>query len=260
MNVSVYGTSADTYRSLCGVANGYEKAIEGILRLKDAGIRVNINTTFTSCNAGDMETLIAFAREHDLPIRTAAYVFPKVRNGQEEQSVTLSPEDHGRLTARFDCLAMSEERLSGRRKQILSCLNTEPAPDKLPVKRPSSCMAGRGSFWITWEGKMLSCGMLPDASVDVLRKPFLDCWSELCAGMTLVFLPEECSICSYDPICPVCAALTQSLNGDSSAVPKEMCRYIRSYCETFLSLTEGLDALQGPSGDPMDAQPESCVL
>lgn len=260
VNVSIYGASSATYHSLCGVASGYEKAIQGILRLKEAGLRVNINTTFTSCNEADLEALTAFAKEHALPIRTAAYVYPKVRNGQEEQTVTLSPEDHGRLAARFDRLMLSKERLASRRQQILTCVTGNPAPDKIPAKRPSGCMAGRGAFWITWEGEILSCGMLPDASVNVLQKSFTDCWSVICEGMTQVYLPEECSVCPYDPICPVCAALTQSLNGDTAAVPREMCRYIRSYSESFLAMTDGLEASQQLPADTQEEQSVICIL
>lgn len=260
VNVTVYGASSATYHSLCGVASGYEKAIQGILSLKEAGIRVNINTTFTSCNEADLEQLATFARENGLPIRTAAYVYPKVRNGQGEQTITLSPEDHGRLTARFDSLVLSAERLGSRRRQVQSCIKDDFVPEKVPAKRPSGCMAGRGAFWITWEGKMLSCGMLSNSSANILQKPFQTCWNEITAGMTQVYLPEECSVCPYDPICPVCAALTQSLNGDSAAVPKEMCRYIRAYSEAFLSLTEGLEPTQGFLTESEEESSGTCIL
>ena len=259
VNVSLYGASSDTYRSLCGAASGYEKAMHGIAQLKDAGIRLNINTTFTSCNESDLEALTQFAKSNDLFIRTAAYIYPKVRNGREEQTVTLGPEAHGRLTARFDHLMLSEERQAGRRQQILSCIEGV-VQNKTAVKRPSSCMAGRGAFWITWNGEMYSCGMLSSISVNVLEKSFRDCWAEISSKMTQVYLPEECSICPYDPICPVCAALTQSLNGDTTAVPKEMCRYIQSYSETFLALTNDLQVSQESAEDPLEEASVSCIL
>lgn len=260
VNLSIYGASSDTYRSLCGVASGYEKAMHGIAQLKDAGIRLNLNTTFTSCNESDLEELTEFAKQNSLPIRTAAYVYPKVRNGHKEQTITLGPEEHGRLTARFDHLVLSEERQTGRRQQILSCTGNNVPKNKTAVKRPSSCMAGRGSFWITWDGEMYSCGMLPNISVNVLKKTFRDCWSQISAGITQVYLPEECSICPYDPICPVCAALTQSLNGDTAAVPREMCRYIQSYSETFLTLTEDLQTTKESSEDSQEESTVSCIL
>jgi molybdenum cofactor biosynthesis enzyme MoaA len=51
VNVTLYGMSDTTYGHLCGNADGYKKALEGIRMLKEAKIRVGISTTFTSHNA-----------------------------------------------------------------------------------------------------------------------------------------------------------------------------------------------------------------
>lgn len=53
MNVTLYGGSAEAYGELCGYRDGYQRATEAILMLKEAGIHVSINVSFTEENAKD---------------------------------------------------------------------------------------------------------------------------------------------------------------------------------------------------------------
>lgn len=242
VNVTIYGSSEETYRSLCGSSAGFINALRGIRMLKDAGIRLTLNTTFTSLNLHDMEELVAFAKEMELPIRTAAYVFPKVRNGMDKQTVSLAPEQHAMAAAKFDLLTMDPDIIIGKRNIVRKILNGDVDISAPTGSKASSCMAGRGAFWVCWDGKIYPCGMLPDDRFNVRETAFRDCWSAISEKMPSIFLPAECSSCRFSPICPVCAALAQSLGGDTTAVPTAMCRYIETYAREILRLTEGIEA------------------
>lgn len=232
VNVTLYGASAQTYQKLCGMASGYEAAIKGIRMLKEAGICVNLNTTFTAVNVQDLEALMTFAKEEHLPIRSAAYVFPKVRNEGGPQSEALSPEEHGALSAKFDALIMSEEQMARRKEVVERCIAAEEPKSDEASSKASSCMAGRGAFWITWDGQMYPCGMMPNAT-DAIGQSLSDAWSECCSKMERVFLPAECTVCPYRVLCPVCAALCGSLGSSTTEVPRQMCAYIRAYCDAI---------------------------
>lgn len=259
VNVTLYGSSNETYRRLCGAADGLSRAMNGICALQAAGVRVNLNTTLTSLNIGDSEELIRFARERGLPIRTAAYVFPKVRNGMGEQTVTLSPEEHGIAAARFELMSLGRDALIKKRARILRCLrDAEPAAGA--ESKPSACMAGRGAFWVCWDGSVYPCGMLPMDGINIRDADFSACRRRLQARMPSVLLPAECSTCRYSPICPVCAALTQSINGNTSALPKEMCRYIKAYSNAFLEATEGLGEANEESSSDASVEQSPCIL
>lgn len=234
VNVTLYGTSAETYQDLCGAASGYEAAKQGVRMLKQAGVRVNLNTTFTQRNARDLEDLVAFAKEEKLPIRTAAYVFPKVRNDGGTQDVSLSPKEHGALSARFDALTLSDQQLAHRKEAVARCVAAKQPENDGGESKASSCMAGRGAFWVTWDGLLYPCGMIPQG-VNVIERPFAHAWNEICKEMEQVYLPVECSSCPYRVLCPVCAALCGSLGASTTEVPLQMCEYIHAYCEAFLS-------------------------
>ena len=238
VNVTLYGSSSCTYGSLCGNSRGYEAAKRGILAMKEAGVRVNLNTTFTRLNVQDMDDIVDFAKEHKIPVRMSTYIFPPVRTIHETEDVNLSPVEMGRAAARFDWITLDEEQKTKRAAFIRACLSKEPDPKPDQQSRISGCMAGRGAFWVTWEGKMYPCGMLSDFSADTHGRPFEEAWKDTCRWMASAYLPEECMTCKYQALCPSCAAVFQSENQATDKVATRLCERTKAYAEEFLRYAE----------------------
>lgn len=234
VNVTLYGMSDETYGDLCGHCGGYEKAIAGIKMLKDAGIRVNLNTTFTKRNVQDLDKIVAFAKENEIPVRMTGFIFPPVRNGHVGDGLYLSPEEMGRLSAHFDKITLTPERLEQRQEFIRSCLNNQPGqlePEECTI---SSCMAGRGAFWVTWDGKLYPCGMLPIFAQDVCQAGFTQAWKDTCALAQTMRVPSECTVCKYQKLCPTCAAVSASITGATDGLAKELCARTEAYVKAFM--------------------------
>ncbi len=263
VNVTLYGASPETYAGLCGVRGGYEKAFEGVRSLINAGVRVIINTTFTARNAKDMGALVAFAQEVGAPIRTAAYTFPPVRNGHEDCGICLSSEEQGRLNARFEFLSSTEAVRAAKARSLRQSLEEEELRQErsdpsalLPDHgRPSSCMAGRGMFWMAWNGEMYPCGMLSDYAVKPSEggMDFADMWRQTHTRTEAIYLPAACAECALRRVCPSCAAVTHSNHGDTAKLVEGMCTYTKTYINTFLELMdsagEGGEATATEGGD-----------
>lgn len=238
VNVTLYGASSETYQTVCANAGGYKQAYRGIRMLKAAGIPVSINTTFTKNNAKDMEEIVSFAKQENIPIRMASYLFPPVRCSRDSnEHCFLSPETYGQLAARFDAITMNAEQKE-KRLAVLRAISEKNNPNpKDGESRASSCMAGRGAFWITWDGHMLPCGMLPNLGRPVDADNFDDVWAEMKDLMDQTKLPKKCAVCNLKSLCPVCAAVSQSVHQDSTIVPEEMCRFTQSFLSSFRDLT-----------------------
>ncbi len=259
VNVTLYGASPETYSGLCGVRGGHEKAFAGTRMLIEAGVRVIINTTFTTVNSKDMEALVRFAKEVDAPIRTAAYTFPPVRNGHEDSRICLTSEEQGRLNARFEFLTSTAEQRASKAGYLRQCLEAEQArsKDTLPERgRATACLAGRGLFWMAWNGEMYPCGMLSDYAVKPSRPgmDFASMWLETHTRTETIYLPPACSECALRRVCPSCAAVTRSNHGDTAMLVEGMCAYTKTYLQTFLELMEqdGGTAPDGVNGEDMD--------
>lgn len=242
VNVSIYGVSEKTYGVLCGNAPGYEKSVRGVRMLKEAGIRVNINTTFVRSNAADMEALVDFAKTEGVPIRTAAYVFPPVRGGVGTASVNLTPEEMGRLTARFDWLTLDEEQKKQRLQAIRHCIEQDRSGASVLPSRSASCMAGKGSFWINWEGLMYSCGMLSENAESVVREGFGKAWKETVRKCEGLRIPQTCVECPLRPICTVCAAVHTTAGCAPEEVPADQCVKTKAYLRTVQEIVRTEEA------------------
>ncbi len=235
VNITLYGSSSCTYGNLCGVTDGFQRTIDNIRMLKNAGVHVSLNTTFTKLNIADMESVVAFAKAEQLPIRTAAYVFPPVRNGHTpDEDVCLSPAGMGYQCARFDEMTMPPERRQKHMELLQKLEQNENLPDERRKSTQATCMAGRGAFWICWDGKMYPCGLLPDDGINVTEMPFADAWTETCRRMEEVRLPVECSSCKYQPVCPTCAAVSLCITGRTDRVPEYICTRTHAYVNYFL--------------------------
>lgn len=241
VNITLYGMSEETYGALCGNPGGFEKAIKGIRMLRKAGIRVCLNTTFTRYNLRDMDAMIDFAKEEKLPVRMAAYLFPPVRKECSDYSDTiyLSAEEQGRAGAYFDSRTLDPEKQKKRQRYIRESIAKNEAvalEAEEFVCEASSCMAGRGAFWVSWDGCMFPCGMLPGYSVNLHDMNFKHAWQTTVENSKGILLPAECTNCKYKKVCPSCAAVSWSVNQATDQVPKDLCRRTEAYVKAFLDL------------------------
>ena len=92
-----------------------------------------------------------------------------------------------------------------------------------------SCLAGRSQFWITWDGKMLPCGMLPQIGYCVTPENFADVWKQINAKARTLPGCEACAKCEHRKICPTCAAARYCETGDTRCYTDYMCSYTKAY-------------------------------
>ena len=88
---------------------------------------------------------------------------------------------------------------------------------------PMRCRAGRTSFWVTWDGRMLPCGMFPTDGYSMLSYSFDEAWSRVKADVAQVVMPLECNTCGKREHCGVCAASCLAENGDTRVKPEYIC-------------------------------------
>ena len=94
-------------------------------------------------------------------------------------------------------------------------------------------MAGRGAFWVSWDGCMYPCGMLPGYSVNLKESDFKSAWEKMGGLVKDILVPSECSNCKYKKVCPSCAAVSWSENHSTSCVPKGLCKRTKEYVKSF---------------------------
>lgn len=240
VNLTLYGKDRSAYERLCGNPAGYEAAVGAVDLLREAGIPVRINISLTRYNVGDLKEMTDFAKSRGLDARVASYMFPPVRNAREgkvDGEVRLTPMESAKaryLSMKYrlspEEMAQAVEALKGGNMELFP----EGDCDRISDER-MGCQAGRGAFWITWDGRMTPCGMMNRPAARPFEEGFSSAWRTITEASAEIFLPPECSKCAGRKVCPVCAALTMAEGeGDSTKRPVYLCESTRGYLEWML--------------------------
>ena len=232
INISLYGGCAKTYQDMCG-QNAFDRVVENIRALKEAGVDVCINLSITPYNRQDLEKIYAISQELDVPVRATSYMYPPIRvNGQQFGCGNrLNPEEAADCSVQWDRLRFSEEEFF-QRAQAMKNLVAVEAPE-CPVEAESGvrCRAGSSAFWMTWKGEMLPCGMMPGPTVYPLETGFAQAWAELRQRTAEIRSPEKCLQCPKKDVCSVCAAVCVTETGSFEGAPEYVCRMTEAIVE-----------------------------
>ena len=236
VNVSLYGCSDETYERLCGNPNGFTQTDKAIRLLRQAGISVKLNCSLTPDNAQDLPAMVQYAKEQNLILQVATYMFPPVRKDEKMtgQNFRFSPEDAAYYEAYTQYLQRGEKALDAECPII-------PDPDDHCANPGDGvrCRAGRCSFWVTWQGTLLACGMFPVADRDnVFEADFVSAWENLKASIAAIRLPAPCSGCEAKDSCHACAAMVYGESGCFDAVPRYRCQMMQAYPQQRLRVKE----------------------
>ena len=106
----------------------------------------------------------------------------------------------------------------------MSLRDTERDECSSDIDEGVGCRAGTSSFWVTWDGKMQSCGMMPCPSVYPLQVGFDNAWEYIKAETKKIHLPPECVSCPKKGACFSCAAVCYTETGCFDKVPEYVCQ------------------------------------
>lgn len=244
LNISFYGMSYNTYHDLCDNGEMFEKTKNAIINCKQAGLAVKLNLTVSEYNCSDIKKIYDFAKENLINVQPSTYNFNPVRKGKCE-SCSFSRADAKRsaeFTLMCDRCRYSDDEFLLQVDDIERRIIKDKAELKMkkPINEVKPCRAGRSAFWISWEGKMMICGMMPSPAFDILNNCFADAWKSTRNYAVHVTLPSKCSVCEYRCICDVCVASCLSESGETSEPPEYQCECAKSLYSQMIKAREYL--------------------
>lgn len=228
VNITLYGGSDETYERLCGVKGVFARVDRAIRSLKAAGIPVKLNCSLTPHNAHDLEAMVACAKELGLHLDLAAYMFPPIRRSPDSIGVNdrFTPEQTAYYRLRGITLQNGEDARRSFLARVRSGCAEPPGLEEGcydPLDGKVRCRAGSASFWITWDGFMTACGMMPEPKVDLAEREFDSAWRELTAKTAALRLSGVCEHCENRLLCHPCAAMAAAETGSAGGVPQYLC-------------------------------------
>lgn len=205
VSITLYGTSRETYQKVTGYAEGFDKTVQAIDNLRAKGINTEIKTTVIHGNMHEYKQFVDFAGQRKSRIGIVNYVSPR-REGCHSDPLgnRLSPQE----------LFQYEREITEYHQQV----NVE-ATEIFPTVRkendlahkvgPSDafrCLGGKCAAWVTWDGRLIPCGLLEMPETKPLENGFLEAWEELKHKCTLIPVSNECRECQYQSYCDYCPA------------------------------------------------------
>ena len=239
INLTLYGASDDTYERLCGIGGVYRKVDAAIRGLKDAGLTVKLNCSLTPDNAEDIDQIVDYALEHELELSLTTYMFPPIRRDPSKIGVNdrFTAEESSDYMLRHIRRYRGEDRFPFFMKSILNG-KTDPLGLDIdcvdPLDGRIRCRAGSASFWVTWDGYLLPCGMMPEPKVDLKNQAFSDVWKTLTEMTAAIKLSGLCDKCPSREICHPCAAVAYAETGQFSGVPMYRCHAVQHMAKIAL--------------------------
>lgn len=232
INLTIYGASDATYARLCRNPKGFTQVSNAIRLLKAAGISIKLNCSITNYNVQDLEEIFAFARQEELLIQPTSYMFPPLRRDASMvgKNDRFSPEEAAYYAARIECLQIGEAAFMKRMQEqdFASLPDDTNETCTETVGEGIQCRAGKSSFWVTWDGRLLPCGMLSGGE-DVFALGFDEAWRRASEVAAAIRLPARCKSCGLKVQCRACAAMTLTESGCFHQVPEYRCRMVHAY-------------------------------
>lgn len=229
VSISMYGASPETYQRITGQGDGYQRVLRAVELLQQRKIQVELKTTWVEGNQEDFKALFEYAFSRGIRFGIVNYVFPT------RETCGGDPVGNRLDAAKLAEFEKNAEEYIGRRLMELTG-KEHPGirifnPDEEVFEHPEEvngaffCDAGATSFWITWDGGMVPCGVMSEPKVDVKLQSFDAAWTELKAATRRVPDCQQCLDCEMMEACLSCPARLHSETGAFDKPAPYLCAY-----------------------------------
>lgn len=200
LRFTLYGASNETYEAVSGVKDGFDRVTHAIELVKEAKIPFYMVGMLIKENAHDAFLMASYAKVNQILFSMSGSLAEPVRGANA--NVELHKAD---LSAYID-----DEKIGKR------------FPKKKQESLLEYCGSYRKGFWLTWNGRMLLCGLTEEPSVSVLDMKFADAWKTLNRELDVLTMPDRCENCEYEGYCMRCPGKI-SLGTEREQVALDVC-------------------------------------
>jgi len=227
-SVSLDGAVAETHDYFRGKGN-FERALNGITHLRDAGIKLQINFTVTKKNVWELEKIYDLALALNA---NALYLFLLVPVGcgvkiaesdmlnKEEVEEHLKWVCKKEKASKLEVRAICAPQFYRVKAQVL---NEDPRKNN----RRMGCLAGINICFISHTGEVFPCGYLPITAGNIKDAPLSKIWNDSVLFQRLRDFDQltgKCGQCLFKEACGGCRARAFYTHGNEMA-EEPYCHY-----------------------------------
>lgn len=210
VDVTLYGSTAETYERITGCPGSFERCIRGVKTMLDAGVRVTLKSVLMTLNEHEFEDIEKLARSLGGGFRMDALVSARYGGDCEPLKYRVAPE-----TA-----AAYEFGSEDRRRGWASIVER---PDVENDGRLFACGAGRRSCHISADGSLFACLMEGGGEgYDLRNGSFADGWENNVRARvereaSEDFPCRECNMKKWCGYCPMYVIINDEAKHEESS-------------------------------------------
>jgi radical SAM protein with 4Fe4S-binding SPASM domain len=234
--ISIDFPTPDLQDKFRGQKGAFQNAMEGISRLRQANVEVQINSTITKLNVKYLNELLNLALEAGA---AAFHPFMLVATGRGKglRASEMSAQEYERtLNWVYDKQREVGDRIffkptdapqyqriirqadsKGNQQSTLPNTKPETRTGTALNSMTRGCLAGTGFCFVSHLGRVQGCGYLDVEAGNVRDKSFKEIWTNsklFCELRDLSGIKGKCGICEYKIVCGGCRARAYESTGD----------------------------------------------
>ncbi len=235
LNITLYGTSNDTYTTLCHNPKGFSEVTKAIELLLERDIMMRLNFTLTKENRHEIADMVEIAHRYNMPFIPASYLFPPgLRSSENERfyQSRMSAWEAAETRLQAMLLRNPQTTLIEQARLLLNRL-AEPHGNII-LNEGFTCSAARSGYWINWKGELTACGMLENPGVSLKDVSFNEGWKEIVQEVKKLSQCDECNRCKKKFFCQSCPAACLGETGDIHQKPTYLCEVTDAMIDILL--------------------------
>jgi len=243
-STTMYGSSRETYKKVTGLADNYDKFMNGISLLQKYNIPIELKTVALKENYNDIKNIYEYAVKNKFPFRCTVTVRCTNDGNDETQDHSITPEQ---------ALKLDTEILTNRAefwKDI--ALHPKPQP-KTDERRKNKCKylcnVGNNGFMIDADGYAHICMAERNKGFSLLEHSFKEYWNNVITKIACekAEIDYPCLNCKDFRYCEQCSAQMElDKNNNTHNFMNNKCKLARlrhQWCDDYA--TEYNNKLKG---------------
>ncbi len=240
--VSLDGATSQTHDAFRGMSGSYARTLDAIRWANEIGLPVQINTTFSRRNIGELEAIVALIEQLKISLWSVFFLVP---TGRGKLADLLSAEEFEDVFTRLYTLSkrasfdiktteaqhyrrfVLQHRVAERKEGLIDTLRAGLPLDTIG-RAPRGLNDGKGFVFISHTGEVFPSGFLPKSGGNVRQQDLALIYRESPLFRSLrdtSNLEGKCGACEFREICGGSRARAYALTGNPFG-EEPCCAYI----------------------------------
>ncbi len=261
--VSMDGAGAVTHDAFRGLSGSFARTLDAVRWANEAGLPVQINTTFSRRNIGEIDSIVALMEQLKITLWSVFFLVP---TGRGKLNDLLSADEFEKVFAKIHELSKKagfdiktteaqhyrryalQQKVADRKAGIVSDI---PSRVEDAIGRaPRGLNDGKGFVFISHTGEVFPSGFMPLSAGSVRQEPLAEIYRNSPIFRALrdaSKLEGKCGACEFKEICGGSRARAYALTGNPHS-EEPCCSYVpRGYIAPAAAVKSAttLHVLQG---------------